>query len=250
MMQALLQETDKQMWKGFLIMACLLGGSPFFVRAGTSEQPKASVILLHGILNKPIVMDRLVRTLKKEEYGVYNWGYPSSGGLIEDHSKRLAEFIRKLPADRPIHFVGFSQGAIIIRYTLTHQAIPNAGRFVMIAPPNHGCEIAEEFYKYAWFRGLYGDKSIKQLFVKQNDFLKTVGIPAQEFGIIAGGKGDDKGFSSRIPGDDDGTISVASSRLEGSRDFILLPHMHTPLVWSADTARQAIYFLNHGVFQR
>jgi pimeloyl-ACP methyl ester carboxylesterase len=233
-----------------LIIVLLFGGSGFRAEAKIVEVPKASVVLVHGIMNRPIVMDRLARTLKAEGYAVHNWGYASRGGMIEEHSKRLVEFIQKLPSDRPIHFVGFSQGAIIIRYTLTHQAIPNAGRFVMIAPPNHGCEMAEDFYQYRWFRGLYGDKSIKQLFAKQNDFLKTVGIPTQEFGIIAGGKGDDKGFSSRIPGDDDGTISVASSRLEGSRDFILLPHMHTPLVWSADTARQAIYFLNHGVFQR
>ena len=212
--------------------------------------PKETVVLVHGIMNKPFVMDRIAHRLEQDGYEIQNWGYPSTGGLIEQHAVHLNELLQSLAGRKKIHFVGFSQGAIIIRYTLTHYPVKNAGRFVMIAPPNHGCEMAQDFYRYAWFRGLYGDKSIKQLFAHQNEFLKTCGIPKVEFGIIAGGKGDGKGFSARIPGDDDGTISVASARLEGARDLILLPHQHTPLVFASETADQTSHFLKAGKFQR
>lgn len=212
--------------------------------------PKETVVLVHGIMNKPFVMDRIADRLEQEGYEVQNWGYPSTEGLIEQHAASLNELLLGLAGQTKIHFVGFSQGAIIIRYTLTHYAIKNAGRFVMIAPPNHGSEMAQDFYQYAWFRGLYGDKSIKQLFTRQNEFLKTCGIPKVEFGIIAGGKGDGKGFSARIPGDDDGAISVASTRLEGMRDMIILPHQHTPLVFAGETASQVVQFLKEGKFKR
>lgn len=218
--------------------------------AGDAAQAKPVVVLLHGIMNKPFVMDRIASRLTQEGYDVHNWGYASTDALIEDHAARVYRFIQTLPADRPLHFVGFSQGAIIIRYTLTHYPVPNAKRFVMIAPPNHGCEIAEDFYQYAWFRGLYGDKSIKQLFAHQNDFLKTCGIPKIDFGIIAGGKGDSEGYSKRIPGDDDGTVSVESARLEGAKDFVLLPYPHTPLVFASSTVSQVAHFLAEGAFKK
>ena len=213
------------------------------------EHPGEIVIVVHGILNKPFVMEKIAHELEKNGYEVHNWGYPSREGLIEEHAARLGKFIDGLDHTRKINFVGFSQGAIILRYLLSHKEIDNIGRFVMIAPPNHGSEMAEDFYQYAWFRGLYGDKSIKQLFAKQNDFLKRVGIPSIPFGIIAGGKNDGKGFSKRIPGDDDGTISVNSARLEGAKDMIVLPYTHTPLVFHADTAAQVVAFLKNGAFE-
>jgi pimeloyl-ACP methyl ester carboxylesterase len=207
------------------------------------------VIVLHGIMNKPFVMDEIARALREQGYEVYNWGYPSREGLIDEHATRLRQFIDGLPKNRKINFVGYSQGAIIIRYMLTHHPVTHAGRFVMIAPPNHGCEMAQDFYEYAWFRGLYKEKSIKQLFARQNEFLDQCGIPPVEFGIIAGGKGDGKGYFERIPGDDDGTVSVASARLDGAKDFIVLPHKHVSIIWHTDTIRQMLSFLKEGHFQ-
>lgn len=219
------------------------------LHAEVAVQPE-TVILVHGIMNKPFVMSRIASVLTKAGYEVHNWGYPSTSKTIEAHAAALHQFITSLGARPKLHVVGFSQGAIILRYTLTHYAIANVGRLVMIAPPNHGCEMAEDFYKYAWFRSLYGDQSIKQLFAKQNAFLSTVGIPATEFGIIAGGRGDGTGYSASIPGDDDGTISVASAQLPGAKDFLLLRHQHTPLVFQSETAQQTLQFIQTGQFRR
>ncbi len=224
------------------IAGCLLLSAP--------AHAEEAVILLHGIMNKSFVMSPLAKALTQEGYKVYNWGYPSTDGLIDQHAERLSRFVATIEPAKKVHYVGFSQGAIIIRYTLTHYPVKRDSRFVMIAPPNHGCELAEDFYQYGWFRGLYGDKSIKQLFAQQNTFLEKCGIPKIEFGIIAGGKGDGRGHLDRIPGDDDGTISVASAHLKGERDFIVLPHQHTPLVFASDTAAQVIAFLKEGKFKR
>src|SRR5262245_243929 len=116
-----------------------------FSQAADLPVPKEKVVLVHGIMNKPFVMDRLAPALTLAGYEVHNWGYPSTNQLIEQHAAQLAKYVDSLGTAEKIHFVGFSQGAIIIRYTLTHHALPQAGRFVMIAPPNHGCEMAEDF---------------------------------------------------------------------------------------------------------
>lgn len=248
--RGLSQEVQLDHARGVTPLVALLIFTASFGWGVNPQDKKTDVVLVHGILNKPFVMNRIASALKKQGYVVHNWGYPSTAKTIEQHAENLNSFVQTLSSATPVHFVGFSQGALIIRYTLTHYSLPNVGRFVMIAPPNHGCEIAENFYRYRWFRGLYGDQSIKQLFAKQNEFLEKCGIPKTEFGIIAGGRKNENGFTSRIPGDDDGTISVASAQLEGSRDFIILPHLHTSLLFSSDTSSQVISFLSKGQFER
>ncbi len=195
-------------------------------------------------------MNGIAKVLEKEGYIVENWGYPSTKKTIEEHAASLDQHLRTLKKTKKIHFVGFSQGAIVIRYMTTHYRIAHKGRFVMIGPPNHGSELAEHYYKYAWFRMLYGDESITELFPHRKDFFKECGIPSMPFGIIAGGAGDEKGFSDRLPGDDDGMVSVESARLEGAADFILLRHRHLPLVFSDETARQTLHFIQTGRFSR
>ena len=51
--------------------------------------------------------------------------------------------------------------------------------------------------------------------------------PHFEFGILAGGKGDGRGYNPLIPGDDDAVVTVESTRLAGARDFRVLPVLHS-----------------------
>jgi triacylglycerol lipase len=154
-----------------------------------------TIVLVHGLLNKPFVMNGIAKVLREEGYPVYNWGYPSTAATIEEHAASLQRYVTSLKPNRRIHFVGYSQGAIVIRYMLTHYRIPHTGRLVMIGPPNHGSELAEHYYHYGWFRMLYGHEAIKELFPARKKFFEACGIPRMSFGIIAGGAGDGKGYS-------------------------------------------------------
>ena len=193
-------------------------------------------------------MNGIAKVLREAGYPVYNWGYPSASKTIEGQAASLNKYVKIINKNKRIHFVGFSQGAIIIRYMVTHYRIPHKGRFVMIGPPNHGSALAEHYYHYAWFQMLYGNQSIKELFPSRKNFFKECGIPRMEFGIIAGGAGDGKGYSNGLRGDNDGMVSVESARLEGAKDFILLRHRHIPLIFSGDTARQTLHFIQTGKF--
>jgi triacylglycerol lipase len=207
-----------------------------------------TVILLHGILNPSWIMTRIARRLRREGYRVVNWDYPGRGRLIEEHAARLAIFVRSVDGHGPIHFVGFSLGGIVIRYYLTHYDSPRAGRLVMIGSPNHGSEKIDAFYPRRWFRWLYGTRAMAQLRAGNRRFFDEMGIPRVEFGVIAGGRGDERGYSRLLVGDNDGAVSVESAKLEGTADFILLPHTHTMLILAPDTARHVAVFLRHGRF--
>lgn len=207
-----------------------------------------TVVILHGLLTSPWHMKRIELALAREGFDVVNWGYDSRVGTIEDHARALHHVVQGLPSDRPLHFVGFSLGSLIIRYYLSHYDVPRAVRFVMLGPPNHGSELADALYPAAWFRTLAGADATAQLRASDAAFFETLGTPPVAVGIIAGGRGDGTGFSDVLPGDDDGRVSVESARLEGAADFILLPRRHAMLLVSTDTIHQILRFITTGRF--
>lgn len=212
------------------------------------QASKETVILMHGILGHPVMMKRIEWTLERAGYTVINIDYASREKMVEESSADLTRTVRQVDSSSKIHFVGFSLGSLIIRYYLAHDPPPNAGRFVMIAPPNHGSELADLLYPYPWFRWLYGEKPITQLLASNRAFYSEVGIPSVPFGIIAGGLCNGKGLSQNLPGDDDGSVSLQSARLEGAADFFVIRRQHTGLLLEQETADQVVTFLSSGQF--
>ena len=72
--------------------------------------------------------------------------------------------------------------------------------------------------------------------------------PTCEFAIIAGGKGDNQGWKTTLPGDDDGTVSVATTRLAGARDFIVVPRGHTFIMNAPEVKEYTVRFIEKGHF--
>jgi hypothetical protein len=76
----------------------------------------------------------------------------------------------------------------------------------------------------------------------------TLATPACEFGIIAGGRGDGHGYNPLLSGDNDGMVTVASARLPGARDFLLVNDLHFVFLFSPDVQKPTLEFLRHGYF--
>lgn len=118
---------------------------------------------------------------------------------------------------------------------------------VMLGTPNRGAELADMLKQNVIFRTVYGPAG-QELVTDPNATIGTLPTPAFEFGVIAGGQGDDRGFNPLLAGDDDGTVTITSARLAGAADFLRVPRIHSFLM-SDETAIAAVKcFLEHGRF--
>jgi len=212
-----------------------------------SPQPTETVVLLHGIINRPFMMYKIKKALEKNGFRVLNWGYKSTQKSIEDHAKDLQRFVENEKIEGQIHFVGFSLGAIIARCYLVTAPPPHVGRFVQIAPPNHGSPVVNHYDHFPPFRWIYGDKAIQQL-RDGGDFLKSLGVPSCEWGIIVGGTGTSQGPSRQILGDNDGSVGLESSLVPESKDWVQIKSQHTGLLFKKEVGLQLVSFLKNGVF--
>jgi len=62
--------------------------------------------------------------------------------------------------------------------------------------------------------------------------------------------GGERGYSPLIPGDNDGVVEVASTKLDGMTDHLVLPVLHTTMMANTEVIRQTKHFLEHGRFDR
>ena len=59
-------------------------------------------------------------------------------------------------------------------------------------------------------------------------------------------RGTASGWNPLIPGDDDGTVTVASTRLAGAADFATVRAVHSRLLWNDEVFAQTVNFLKDG----
>ncbi len=213
------------------------------------------VITLHGLGRGRGAMNRLVKHLRdNSDYTVLNVSYPSTRASIGDHARALARIIENLDQVTEINFVGHSLGNLVVRHYLADQTDaatgrrpdPRIRRIVMLGPPNHGSRAAATFSDNWAFQAVLGDSALQ---IARLDKMKDrLAIPTCQFGIIAGGKGNDRGFNPLLAGDDDGTVTVSETRLTGARDFLRVDVLHSFLNNNPSALEATLRFLRHGHF--
>lgn len=208
------------------------------------------VVLLHGLGRTSKSMWLLERKLAKRGFSVVNLDYPSRKYPIERLSGYLGNMIRSLCPDKKkkIHFVTHSLGGIILRCYLKENRLKNIGRVVMLSSPNKGSELVDNFEKNVFFK--IAGPSGKQLGTKSSSIPNTIGSANFELGIIIGNRSINPIYSRLIPGADDGTVSVDSSKIEGMTDFLIVKHTHSFIMNSPEVIKQVICFLEKGRFDR
>jgi pimeloyl-ACP methyl ester carboxylesterase len=225
--------------------------------------PKDVVIVLHGLGAGRKIMNGLCDYLTEQGgYYVINVGYPSTILTVADYAQSLDSIIRHLDGVENVSFVAHSMGNIVIRkYLRDLDALTPAmrppvkfQRMVMITPPNHGAEIADRLQERDVTRELselFAGEPAKQLAPGMGwpDLERQLATPSFEFGIIAGGRGDDSGYLSAIPGDDDFLLSVETTKLAGAADFIQIPGIHQTMPMSDSVRAATLNFLKHGYFE-
>lgn len=205
------------------------------------------VVLLHGIGRTPLDTWPLAMAARHEGYKVVNWGYPSRRYGIEKLAELLAKQAAQYRSAERIHFVGHSMGGLVARRLLATEPPPNTGRLVMIGSPNAGSWIAEKFGDLWLFQKFFGPAG-QDLRRGPRGICTLLGQPQCEFGIIAGGTGKRWGMNPFLPGDNDCTVTVAETWLDGAADFMVLPYPHPIIQAFPRTIRNTLHFLRHAHF--
>ena len=208
------------------------------------------VILLHGIARSSSHMKNLEKLLASKGYKVFNLDYPSTDHTLDKLTAMVAADIRnKIRADKPVHFIGYSMGGIVTRAVLNKYRPDNLGRVVQLASPNKGSEVAD-FLKDNWlYDKVYGPAG-KQLTTEGAGIDELLGEVDYELGVVAGNFSIDPVSSSIIPGEDDGKVSVESTKVDGMRDHVLVYASHTFFPQNEEVQNQALHFLRTGVFEK
>jgi pimeloyl-ACP methyl ester carboxylesterase len=206
-----------------------------------------TVVLVHGIASVPLSMAYIKGGLEKEGYDVLNLGYQSTRSTVENAASELHARVVSAVNGGKIHFVAHSMGNIVVRKMLA-EPLSNLGRMVMITPPNQGSELSERFKNLELYKWVFGPAG-QQLSSDNSAFFNSLPVPPCQFGIIAGGKGNDRGFNPLLKGDNDGTISVETTRMEGASDFSIIDSLHTMILFSRETLGQVVSFLKSGKFR-
>ncbi|HKA14742.1 MAG TPA: alpha/beta hydrolase [Myxococcota bacterium] len=211
---------------------------------------REDVVLLHGLGRSARVMRPLARQLEAAGYRVQNLEYPSTRATPEELVEVLhAEISRCCAWSGRVSFVTHSLGGVMVRAYLAQHPMPQLGRVVMLAPPNHGSEYVDIAGHWRLFQAVLGPTAA-QLGTNPASLPNRLPRADYEVGVIAGTGSINPLGQALIAGANDGTVSVASTQLAGMRDWIELPVSHTFIMRNAEVARQTIAFLRAGHFAR
>lgn len=210
------------------------------------------VVLLHGLARSAASMGSLEKTFRKAGYQTVAIDYPSRRKTLPELARFvMAEIPQNCRAAPNVHFVTHSMGGILLRYAaarLPDHLPRNMGRTVMLGPPNQGSEIVDHLGASLWFQRSNGPAG-GALDTGAASWPKQLGAYPHALGVIAGNQSIEPYWSVLIAGPDDGKVSVASTKLDGMDDHIVLPVTHTFMMYNPEVKRQAVYFLRHGRFE-
>lgn len=203
------------------------------------------VILVHGIMRSSKSMSDLAGELRQAGYTVFSFDYPSSQVGILAAAEYLDSVIRQLDGIDELHLVCHSMGGLIVRAYFAQHRDPRIRRVVMLGTPNTGAELADLLCTNLVYRVVFGPAG-QQLVTSEQGLIPQLPAPPCEFAVIAGGRGTPSGWNPLIPGDDDGTVAVARTRLPGASDFIVVPAIHSFLPSHPEAMAAVVRFLEGG----
>jgi len=227
-----------------LLSACAQDTAP-------AAKPNECVVLLHGLGRTAFSMQTMKRSLEGNGYYVANVDYPSRDHKIEVLAPLAIEDGLDQCAENSgtstVHFVTHSLGGILVRVYLAENTIANLGRVVMLAPPNQGSQAVDEMEGIPGFDWLNGPAGY-QLGKGPESLPLRLGVPEFDFAVIAGDRTIDPITSAILDDPDDGKVSVSDTRLEGMRDFVVMPVSHAMIMQDRDVIRLVMNYLARGSF--
>ena len=210
-----------------------------------------AVILLHGISRSSKSMSTMAEALEDADYTVINMDYPSTRIKLHESADYLHQMLGSLEGIEEINLVSWSMGGLLVRaYLQNHpqDRDPRIHRMVMLGTPNQGAEMANLLKSNSAYKLIMGPAG-QELIADPDGTIANLPVPDFEFAIIAGARGNDSGWNPFVPGDDDGTVSVESTKLAGARDFMTVNALHSFISSNPDTIDAVKRFFETGAFR-
>jgi pimeloyl-ACP methyl ester carboxylesterase len=217
------------------------------IRESQKLQPLSGrvVILIHGITRSSKSFAAMKSAFEENGVPAIGFDYPSTRVSIADSSEYLHRLIESLEGVEKIDLVVHSMGGLVTRAYLAKHQDPRINRLVMLGVPNLGARMANLLKDVSVFKWVMGPAG-QQLIEDDAGFINGLPTPTFPFAVIAGERGTPDGYNPLIPGDDDGTISVSTTRLPGAADFMTVRSLHSFLMGNADVIAATQRFLNGG----
>lgn len=216
---------------------------------GIQRPSRHLVILLHGVFRSKDSWGPMTRALRRAGYDAQPVNYPSTRRSLEQHAEQIERILDRSDDVDRVSFVCHSMGGIVTRMLLGRasdwRSRIQVNRLVMIGTPNRGAEIAEAFRSIPLFGPISG-ASVDQL---RPERIDAIPVPDVRFGTIAGSSGRASGYNPLLPGDDDMTVTVDSTRLPGAEDELVVQAVHTFVMIKPEVVAATLRYLKSGRFR-
>jgi len=200
-------------------------------------------------------MRLIERALVDHGYRVINLGYPSRAADVATLATNIGRQIATLEGDEPIDFVTHSLGGILLRVAVATRVLSpqRIRRVVMLGPPNGGSELADILPQIPVFGALYrritGPAGL-ELGTAPNGVIGRLPPVSFDVGVIAGNRSYNPVFSAILGDANDGKVRVERTRVEGMRDFLVVPQWHPLMMLAPKVVAQVLHYLEAGAFER
>jgi pimeloyl-ACP methyl ester carboxylesterase len=191
----------------------------------TATGERMPVVLVHGALRSRLGLLPTAAILSRFGLDARPFGYPTRRGTVWDHGRALSDFLDGWLGTTRVPVLGFlthSMGGLVVRAYL---------------------EIAVHHRQGRLARLLYGD-ALKELHPEVAGRMPLPPASASVL-VLAGARGDGRGWNPRLVGDDDGVVALEEMAL-GDRAPHVVGGVHSMLQWRPEVLRCAATFLVSG----
>lgn len=233
-----------------MLVRALLLGCCLSMGVGVAHAQQECVVLLHGLARVSNSMGELEQKLGRAGYIAVNINYPSRRYAVDvlanDAVGRGLTACREQQAP-VIHFVTHSLGGILLRYYQQHHGIPELGRVVMLGPPNQGSKLVDSLLPLPGFEFFTGPTGAA-LGASSGSIVDGLEPVDFDLGVIAGDTNLNPFNFFIMPGPNDSIVSVASTKVEGMHEHLVLPVTHTLMMRNNEVIDNTIHYLKTGSF--
>lgn len=206
-----------------------------------TEPTKETVLLLHGLWMRGLAMWPLASRLRSAGFAVEVIDYPSILRGPEPCVERVVAKLRTAAGQR-VHLVGHSLGGVIAVRAALQAAEMFNGRIACLGSPLAGSSTARRLLQVRGPQRMLLGRAANGL---------ALGVkalpPGCDVAVIAGSTALGVGrLFHRWQEPNDGTVSVAETRLDGLALHRVVASTHTGLVYSREVATRVADFLRRG----